>query len=124
MAFDKDELIEKCLKAIKEEDITFFDEISLFVGASVKTLYNYDLHELQDIKDAIETNRVNAKKGMRKNWKDSEAAPVLQIAAYKLIATDEELDKLTISKVNAKVQQVAPTLVESETDPKDEPIKD
>lgn len=124
MAYDKEELTAKCIEAIKTEDITQFDELSLFVGASLRTLYNYDLHELQDIKEAIELNKVKAKKQMRKNWKDSEAAPVLQIAAYKLMSNEAELERLTISKVNAKVENVQPTLVESETDPKDEPIKD
>lgn len=124
MAYNKDELIAQCLQAIKAEDITQFDELVLYVAPSLKTLYNYDLHELQDIKEAMEANKVKAKKQMRKNWKDSEAAPVLQIAVYKLMANESELEKLTISKVNAKVENVQPTLVESEIDPKDEPIKD
>ena len=104
MAYDKDELIAKCIEAVKEKEITQFDELPLFVSASLRTLYYHELHELQDIKEAMDENRIRAKKQMRKNWRDSEAAPALQIAAYKLMATDEEFEKLTMTKSNIKAE--------------------
>ena len=101
MAYDKEKIIADILELIPKEEITQFDEITLFVEPSLRTLYEWQLHELQDIKEAINKVKIGSKKKLRKNWKDSDN-PTLQIAAFKLMATVEELEALTLTKVNSE----------------------
>ena len=101
MAYDKEKIIADILKLIPKEEITQFDEITLFVEPSLRTLYEWQLHELQPIKEAINKVKIGSKKKLRKNWKDSDN-PTLQIAAFKLMATVEELEALTLTKVNSE----------------------
>ena len=101
MAYDKDKIIAEILEIIPREEITQFDEICLFVEPSLRTLYEWSLHELHDIKEAIGKVKIGAKKKLRKNWKDSDN-PTLQIAAFKLMASNEELEKLTLTKVTSE----------------------
>ena len=124
MAYNKEEILSQCLKAIEQEECTTFEEMCLYVAPTRACLYEWEFDKFDTIKAAIDRNKVNAKAKLKRNWQKTDAAPVLQIAAFKLMADDSELEKLTISKVNAKVENIQPTLVESETDPKDEPIKD
>lgn len=97
MAYKKEDIEEKALEAIKEHRLTFFEEICLFVEPNRATLYNLGLDKLDTIKEALANNKLAAKKKMRNNWVDSDN-PTLQIAAYRLYSTDEELAKLTSSK--------------------------
>lgn len=124
MAYNKEEILSQCLAVIEQEGCTTFDEMCLYIAPDRTTLYLWDFDKIDSIKAAIDKNKVNAKSKLKKQWQKEDAAPVLQIAAFKLMADDGELERLTISKVNAKVENIQPTLVESETDPKDEPIKD
>jgi hypothetical protein len=101
MAYDKGEILEQALVAIKEHKLTFFDEITLYVAPALSTLYEWKLEESDDIKNALRTNRISRKTKMRKKWEDSENA-VLQLAAYKLIAEKEEIERLTMSKVSSE----------------------
>lgn len=99
MAYNKAEEIENVLRVIEENDLTFFDEISLFVAPNRKTLYEWELHKSDPIKEALEKNKLKKKKKLRRKWEDSENA-TLQIAAFKLLADDDEMARLstTISK--------------------------
>lgn len=102
MAYDKEEILQKCIKAIEEYKCTTFDEMSLYVEPSRETLYQWELHKSDIIKEAIGKQKIIAKSRMKKNWQDPEAAPALQIAAFKLMADDEELEKLVINKSDVK----------------------
>jgi hypothetical protein len=96
MAYDKSEIEQKAIEAIKDNELTFFDEICLFVEPSRATLYNLELDKLDSIKESLAKNKLKKKNKMRKKWEDSDNA-TLQISAYKLLATDEELEKLTVN---------------------------
>lgn len=124
MAYDKDDILQQCLKVIEEEGCTTFDEMCLYIAPTRQCLYEWEFDKIDTIKQGLEQNRVKAKAKLKKQWQKEDAAPVLQIAAFKLMSSDDELEKLTMSKVNAKVENVQPTLIEGETHPKDEPIKD
>ena len=102
MAYDKEEILQKCIKAIEEYKCTTFDEMSLYVEPSRETLYQWELHKSDIIKEAIGKQKIIAKSRMKKNWQDHEAAPALQIAAFKLMADDDELEKLVINKSDVK----------------------
>lgn len=93
MAYDKDDLIKKSLKAIKKHDLIYIEEIVSFLPCSKQTFYTHELDEVDAIKEAMEKGKVKKKSTMRKNWIVSDNA-TLQISAYKLLSTDDELARL------------------------------
>ena len=110
MAYDKDEILSKCLKAIEEHKCTTFDEMSLYVEPDRTTLYLWDFDKLDIIKEAIGKQKVIAKSRMKKNWQSPEAAPALQIAAFKLMADEDEFNKLITNKSDVKADVNLPQL--------------
>lgn len=113
MAYSKDVLVEKALSAIEEHECTTVEEVLLFLPISKRTFYNHELHEVNDIKEAIDKVKVKLKKGMKKNWHQSENA-TLQIAAYRLMATDAEFERLVMNKqtVDAKINELPKIILE------------
>lgn len=97
MAYSKKKLEELALKAIKEEKLTWHDEIVAFLPCSKSTYYNKKMEQLDTIKDAINHNRVEMKAKLKKKWFESDNA-TLSIALMKMIANDEEWDKLNTQK--------------------------
>lgn len=108
--YDKDDVLNQCLKAIEDYKCTDFKEMSLYVKPTRQTLYNWGFDKLDILKDAIEKQKITAKSRMRKNWQDPEAAPALQIAAFKLMADDDEFDKLITNKSDVKADVNLPQL--------------
>ena len=108
MAYDKQQIVDMALKAITEEDCVTVSEVLLFLPISSATFYGWELEKLEDIKEALETQRIKRKKNMRRKWVNSDN-PALQIAEFKLIASDDEFDRLNTSKVkqdtNVKVDE-------------------
>lgn len=94
MAFDKEKEFKNTLKRIEDNHVCFFGDIELYGGPTKSTLCKWKFHESDDIKELLAKNRAKKKKKMRDKWEDSENA-TLQLAAYKLMADDEELDRLT-----------------------------
>jgi len=97
MAYNKTDMVKQSLKAIEENDLVFIDEIISFVPFSRATFYNNGLDKLDNIKKALNDNRVKIKAGLRKDWRISKH-PVLQIALYRLLATDDEYERLILQK--------------------------
>jgi hypothetical protein len=91
----KDEI----LKVIKEKKIAFFDHSFAFTSFSRATAYNHGLDKLDDIRAAIDNNRVTAKNYMLNKWIASDN-PTLQISAMRLLADSEEHRKLNQSYVD------------------------
>lgn len=114
MAYDKAEIEKKALEAIIEHELTFFDEITLYVEPTRKTLYEWELHKSDNIKEALEKNRLKKKKKMRCKWEDSDNA-TLQIAAYKLIADDDEIAKITMTKTSNEHSGINGGAIQTET---------
>jgi len=102
MAYNRQELKQQALDIIEREEITTFNEIHLYMKAHRATLYTHELDKDDDIKKAIEDEKVKVKKKMRRNWRNSDNA-TLQIAEFKLLSSDEELARLNTQKVNADV---------------------
>jgi hypothetical protein len=100
--YDKETELENVLKAISDEAICFFEDIELYVGPSKRAMQLWGFHELPAIKDALAKNKVRRKVKMRRKWEDSDNA-ALQIAAYKLIAEPEEIERITMSKVTSEL---------------------
>ena len=99
--YSDEELISRALKAIDEEDCTTIDEVCMYLPISRQTFYNRGFDKLDELKEAIIVKKVQLKKKMRRNWRNSDNA-TLQIADFKLMACDDELEKLTINKVKSE----------------------
>jgi len=98
MANETARLEKLALKVINEHKLVFINEVASYMDTSRATFYNHGLDKLDTIKDALEQNRINVKKGLRKKWYESDNATT-QIALYRLTSTDEELSKLNSQKV-------------------------
>jgi len=95
--YNTEQLKKDSLEAIIKNQLVFFDEICAFLTCSKRTMYDHGLHKMQELKDALDNNRLQLKQSMRKKWYKSDNA-TLQISAYKLLANQEELDRLTVAK--------------------------
>lgn len=95
-------MLKKALEVIPAEECVTMEEVILFLPCGKTTFYALGLNESNDIKDAIEAQKIAIKNKLRRNWRNSDNA-TLQIAEYKLISTDAELERLNTSKVNNNV---------------------
>ena len=98
MAYNKNEILQKALSAIDNEECVTIEEVLLFLPIATSTFYAWEMEKSEDLKDALNAMKVKLKKKMRRNWRDSDNA-TLQIAEFKLISSDEERDKLNTHKV-------------------------
>jgi len=73
-----------------------------YVDIGRSRFYQLGLDKLDTIREAVNANKVKAKHYLRKKWIKSDN-PTLQIAAYRLIAEDDELLRLNSRNVDMKV---------------------
>lgn len=115
MAYDKSKIEKKAIKLAKENHlITDFTALASHLEPTLKTLYNWKFHELQDLKDAFESNRVLTKLKLREKWFNSTNA-TLNIALYKLLATEEERRILSDSEITVSFKDL-PTNIDELSD--------
>ena len=100
--YNKEEILAKCIQVIKDEKLTFFTDLVIYVEPALSTLYEWELEKSEDIKRELAKNKLSTKKKLRKKWEDSDNA-TLQLAAYKLIADKDEIESLTMNRVVADV---------------------
>jgi hypothetical protein len=107
----KQEYINKALQVIKDHKIYYIEEIALMMGISKETFYFHRLNESDDIKDAILEAKIKVKSKLRNKWEDSDN-PALQIALYKIIGNEDELQRLNNNQNNNQNNQpIAPPQV-------------
>ncbi len=83
-------------------DVTFFADIfSYYPDLTERHAYRLKCQECQSIKDALRANCIISKRDMRKKWRESDSA-TLQIAAYRLMADEEELRKLNQQYIESR----------------------
>ena len=98
MAYDKIKIFEQAKEVIVKHKLFFIEDIVAFLPCDKTTFYRFfepESNEYNEIKGLLETNRVTLKVSMRSKWYTSNA-PALQMALMKLIATPEELRKLSM----------------------------
>lgn len=98
--YNRDIIKKQCIEAIENEKLVFFTDLIEFIEPSLQTLYDWEFDKLEELKNALSRNKIATKRKMRKNWVQSENA-TLQLAAYKLMAEQDELAALTMNKVEA-----------------------
>jgi hypothetical protein len=97
MAYNKEDLYNEVIEAIKTNKLKHFNYIERFINATMPTLYDHfpvDSNEFKTIKRELGINRIASKLKMVNKWEDSEN-PTLQIAAFKLIANEDEQQALS-----------------------------
>jgi hypothetical protein len=99
MAYDKQKIFEQAKEMIVKHKLFFIEDIVAFLPCDKTTFYRFfepESNEYNELKGLLETNRVELKVSMRSKWYKSNA-PALQMALMKLIATPEELRKLSMN---------------------------
>jgi hypothetical protein len=105
MAVDVDNFLIEALKMIKRHKLVFVSELVSFMGVSNFWYYTtHKLNENVEIMQALNKNKATNKRSMRTKWLASDN-PVLQVSLYKLLSTDEELQKLSMQHIEQKVDQ-------------------
>jgi len=101
MAYDKKKIFEQAKEVTVKNKLFFIEDIVAFLPISKKTFYEYfplESNESNELKELLDTNRIELKVSMRSKWYKSNA-PALQMALMKLIASPEELRKLAMNHV-------------------------
>jgi hypothetical protein len=101
--YRKNQIESVSLQVIQEKNIVFLNDIFPFVPFSRGLFYQRKCNELDSLKKAIENNRIRIKNELLQNWIESEN-PVLQLAAYKLIGTPDEVNRLTSVKTSIQLE--------------------
>jgi hypothetical protein len=99
MAYDKKKIFEQAKEVIVKHKLFFVDDIVAFLPISKQTFYDFfpvESDKLDELKELLNQNRTTLKVSMRSKWYTSNA-PALQMALMKLIASPEELKKLSMN---------------------------
>lgn len=115
MAYDKQALIEEAIQIIEQEGIRKVTELIAYLPISRSNFYEWELDKLDVLIEKIHQEKVKRKAKMRKKWIQSDI-PALQIAAYKLESSEEELEVLTTSKVKQDLKVELPRIHFTTTD--------
>ena len=102
MAYDPKELEKQAIEVIKKYNIMFIEHLVAYLPCSKPTFYDLKLNESNAIKKGIEGNRTSKKVSLLNNWINEDASPVLQIAAMKMISSQEEAHRLNGTKQEIK----------------------
>ncbi len=98
-AYDKNKIFQQAKEMIVKHKLFFIEDIVAFLPCDKTTFYRFfepESNEYNELKELLETNRVELKVSMRSKWYKSNA-PALQMALMKLIASPEELRKLSMT---------------------------
>ena len=96
MAYDKQKIFEQAKEMIVKHKLFFIEDIVAFLPISSSTFYAWKMEKSEELKGLLNQNRVELKVSMRSKWYKSNA-PALQMALMKLIATPDELRKLSMN---------------------------
>ena len=101
MAYDRVKIFEQAKEMIVKHKLFFVDDIVAFLPCSKSSFYEFypdGSDELDELKGLLEINRTTLKVSMRSKWYTSNA-PALQMALMKLIASPDELRKLSMQSI-------------------------
>jgi hypothetical protein len=100
--YDRETLKKQALAAIEKHKLFTIEDVVAFIGCARSTFYVYipdKSDEHKEIEELMQRNRIELKISMRKKWFESDA-PALQLALYKMIATQDERNALSMSRVD------------------------
>jgi hypothetical protein len=99
MAYDKKKIFEQAKEVIIKHKLFFVEDIIAFLPCDKTTFYRFfepESNECNELKELLNQNRTELKVSMRSKWYKSNA-PALQMALMKLICSDEERKKLSMT---------------------------
>lgn len=96
MAYNRKLIYNQAKEVIVKHKLFFIDDIVAFLPISRATFYDWDFDKSDELKELLNQNRTELKVSMRSKWYKSNA-PALQMALMKLIASPEELRKLSMN---------------------------
>lgn len=99
MAYKTKDIEQSALKAISQHKLFFLEDVFPYLPCSRSTFYNKELDKLDSIKEALYSNRTEVKVSMRNKWYKSQNA-TLQLALYKMLATEEEFNRISGVKID------------------------
>lgn len=117
MAYDRKKIFEQAKEMIVKHKLFFVDDIVAFLPCSKSSFYEFypdGSDELDELKGLLEINRTTLKVSMRSKWYTSNA-PALQMALMKLIATPEELKKLSMQFIESENTQITEIILTDAT---------
>jgi hypothetical protein len=110
MAYDREEIITQAIRVIDDEQITRVTDLVAYLPISRATFYGWELDKLDILDEKVKDLKISLKNKMKRKWVEGDN-PALQIAAFKLIAEDDEVDKVTLTKVkNETTMTVKPSV--------------
>ena len=98
MAYKTEDLFNTAMEQIKKHKLFFIEDIIAFLPCRKSTFYEHfpnDSDYYKKMFEELERNRTELKVSMRSKWYKSNA-PALQMALMKLIATPDELKRLSM----------------------------
>jgi hypothetical protein len=104
MAYKTEDLFNTAIEQINKNKLFFIEDIIAYLPCRKSTFYEHFPNDSDNYKkmfEALETNRTELKVSMRSKWYKSNA-PALQMALMKLIATPEELKKLSMQYIESE----------------------
>jgi hypothetical protein len=104
MAYDKKKIFDQAKEMIVKHKLFFIEDIVAFIPCSKNYFYDHfpvNSNEYDELKGLLEINRTELKVSMRSKWYKSNA-PALQMALMKLIATPDELKKLSMQYIESE----------------------
>lgn len=102
MAYSRKKLYEQAMQVIEERNLFFIEDVVAFLPCEKSTFYakfppNSD--EMNAVKRALETNKVRTKSAIRHRLYNMDN-PTAQIALYRMIATQEERDAISMNRTD------------------------
>jgi hypothetical protein len=93
MAYRTEKLEQQAMTEITERKLVYISELICYLPCDKTTFYAHKLNESNDIKEALEANRIDLKLKIRQKLLESDN-PIALIASYKLFAEPSELERL------------------------------
>lgn len=102
MAYSKRKLYEQALREIEDRNLFFLEDVISFLPCDRSTFYRkftQNCDECNNIKRLLENNKVRTKSAIRHRLFNMDN-PTAQIALYRMIATQEERDAISMNKTD------------------------
>jgi hypothetical protein len=102
MAYDKKKIFQQSKELIEKHKLFFIEDIVPFLPCVRSTFYSFfpeSSDELDILKRMLDKNKIEVKSSLRSKWYKSEA-PALQLALMKIICTDDERKRLSMTHVD------------------------
>lgn len=102
MAYSRKKLFELAMQVIEERNLFFIEDVVAFLPCDRSTFYAkfpQKSDESDTIKRALETNKVRTKSAIRHRLYNMDN-PTAQIALYRMIATQEERDAISMNRTD------------------------